>query len=98
VASALSRKVQYAEIRSEVAIQALDTLLEGIKRGMIRLAADEGLMLSALALAISSEHKLADCIYLTLAEGEGAGLATADRRLGALAEGRGVRTILVPSA
>jgi predicted nucleic acid-binding protein len=49
-------------------------------------------------LALTLRHKVPDCMYLALAERHGAGLCTADRRLAALAEGRGVATFLLPSA
>jgi predicted nucleic acid-binding protein len=42
-------------------------------------------------------HKVADCVYVALAEHEGAALATADRRLASLAEQRGVATTLLSS-
>jgi len=98
VASALSRKVGHNELRSEIAAQALDALIGAVSRGFVHLAADEELMPSALMLALSLPHKLPDCVYLALAERAGAGLATADRRLSALAEGRGIPTVLIPSA
>ncbi len=55
-------------------------------------------MPAALMLVLSPQHRLPDRVYLTLAEHAGSGLATADRRLGTLAEGRGVPTMLIPSA
>jgi predicted nucleic acid-binding protein len=41
---------------------------------------------------------VADCLYLALAEDTGAGLATADLRLSALAQTRQVPTVLISSA
>ena len=97
-ASALRRKVVGGQLRAEQAPEALDIIMGAVADGTIRLAAEEAFMPAALMLALSLQHKLPDCVYLALAEHAGAGLATADRRLSALAQGRGVPTVLVPSA
>jgi predicted nucleic acid-binding protein len=97
-AGALRRKVTGGQLRAEHAPEALAVILALVARGSIRLAPDEDFIDLALVLSLSLGHKLPDCVYLALAEHAGAGLATADRRLGTLAESRGVRTILVPSA
>ena len=52
-------------------------------------------MTAALTLATLMAYNVADCVYVALAEHEGAGLATADRRLASLAERRGVTTTLL---
>jgi len=98
VASALRRKTAGDELRVEVAAQALEALVSAAADGTIRLADDEEIVSSALLLALAIGHKVPDCLYLALAEREGAGLATADQRLGELARQRGVSTYLVPSA
>jgi predicted nucleic acid-binding protein len=97
-ASALRRKVAAGEVRTEVAVHALNALLEAIADGTVLLADDENFMPSALALALSLGHKLPDCLYLAVAERDGLALATADARLGRLARQRGIRTYVVPSA
>jgi predicted nucleic acid-binding protein len=97
VASALRRKVAEGELSSEVAYQALDALMAELAHGGIKLATDEDVVTLALVLAISLRHRLPDCVYLALAEREGADLVTADRRLSELAANRGVRTIFVQS-
>ena len=48
------------------------------------------LVAKALLLAITLKHAVPDCLYLALAEQEGAALATADARLASLAQSRGV--------
>jgi predicted nucleic acid-binding protein len=98
VAAALRRKVAGGIIRSEVAVQALDALLQAVDDGTILLAEDERIVAGALALALSTGQKVPDCLYLALAEREGVGLATADLRLGRLAKDRNIQVILLPSA
>lgn len=98
VAGALRRKVAAGELRVELAAQAVEVLLGAIDDGIIRLAEDERVVSFALMLALTLGHEVPDCLYLALAEREGAGLATADRRLGELAEQRGVAVRLLPSA
>jgi predicted nucleic acid-binding protein len=96
VASALRRKVADGAVEAALAGQALDTLLQAVADGIVHLADDERIVSQALLLAISLEHKLPDCMYLALAEREGAAIATADVRLARLARGRHVDVLLVP--
>ena len=96
VASALRRKVADGAVEAALAGQALDTLLQAVADGIVHLADDDGIVSQALLLAISLEHKLPDCMYLALAEREGAAIATADVRLARLARGRNVDVLLVP--
>ena len=96
VASALRRKVADGAVEAALAGQALDTLLQAVADGIVHLADDEGIVSQALLLAISLEHKLPDCLYLALAEREGAAIATADVRLARSARGRNVDVLLVP--
>jgi predicted nucleic acid-binding protein len=98
VAAALRRKVLGDDLRAEQAIEALGALLAAVADGTVQLAEDETLIGAALALALTSERRVPDCLYLAIAEQEGAALATADRRLEALARARGVVTMFVPSA
>jgi predicted nucleic acid-binding protein len=95
VAGALHRKINQRRIRDIASAEALDVLLSAVDRGEIRLAEDERLMAAAFMLATLTNHKVADCVYVALAEQEGAALATADRRLASVAEGRGVATTLL---
>lgn len=98
VASALRRKVAGRELTAPVAIGALAAIVDAVRDGVIRLADDEDLAGSALALALALERKLPDCMYLALAEREGAALATADKALALMARRRGVAVLTVPSA
>lgn len=98
VASALRRKVQESELGAEHALQALDALVTAVADGTVSLADDEEAVSSALGLALTLGHRVPDCLYLALAEREGATLVTADQRLEALARLRGIATVLVPSA
>ena len=98
VAAALRRKTAEGDLEANIAGQALDTLLQAIADGVVHLADDERTIAHALALALSLEHKLPDCVYLALAERDGAALATADARLARLASHRGVTVLRVPHA
>ncbi len=97
-AGALRRKTAGGELDAALASQALDILVDGVAGGLIHIAADETLVTAALMLAISLKHRVPDCMYLALAEREGAALATADARLASLAKSRGVEVWKVPAA
>lgn len=90
VASALRRKVADEVLEPAVAGQSLDALLQAVADGVIRLVDDERIIGQALLLAVSLQHKVPDCLYLALAEREGASIATADDRLTRLARNRGI--------
>lgn len=97
-AGALRRKCAGGELSEAVTLQALNTLLQAIADGVVRLAADEDVIEPALSLALALGHKVPDCLYLSLAERHGASLATADARLAKLAQSRGIIVRRVPSA
>jgi len=97
-AGALRRKTAGGELDATLASQALDILVDGAEGGLIHIADDETLVASALMLAISLKHRVPDCMYLALAEREGAALATADTRLASVAKARGVEVWKVPAA
>lgn len=97
-ASALRRKVVDKVLAPATAGQALDALLQAVADGIVRLIDDERVIAAALLLAVSLQHTVPDCLYLALAEREGAGIATADDRLARLARRRGVDVLQVPSA
>lgn len=98
VASALRRLVEGGRLSALDASAALAVTLDAIDDGVVVLVDDEELVQAALGLALSLGHKVADCLYLALAEREGAFLASADRKLLALARARGVGVARVPSA
>jgi len=98
VASALRRKVAGGELSPLHASSAVAALLDAVSDGVIRLADDEALVQAALTLALTIEHRVPDCLYLALAEREGAVLASADRRLIAAARTRGVEVFEIPTA
>jgi predicted nucleic acid-binding protein len=98
VASALRQKAAGHEVSPIHAAEALAATLDAIADGVVRLADDESLVQAALNLALALKHKVPDCLYLALAEREGATLLSADRKLLALARRRGVDVIEVPSA
>jgi len=97
-AAALRRKVVAGELRPQTAGGALAVLLDAVRAGLIRLADDEQIVGAALLLALELAHVLPDCVYLALAERDGAALSTADRRLAALARSRKVPVLAVGPA
>jgi predicted nucleic acid-binding protein len=97
-AAALRRKVTERHIQEVAAISALTILLEAVSAGKIVLANDEDLIATALSLALLLGHRVPDCLYLTIAEREGAALATADAGLAAVARGRGVAVLAIGAA
>ena len=97
-ASVLRRKVADKALAPAAAGQSLDALLQAVADGVIRLVDDERVIAPALLLAISLQHKVPDCVYLALAEREGAAIATADDRLARLARSRGVDVLQIPHA
>ena len=98
VAATLRRKVAGDELSPIHAVDALAATLDAIADGVIGLADDEALVQAALTLALGLQHKVPDCLYLALAEREGALLVSADRKLLALARSRGVDVLPIPSA
>ena len=80
------------------ATAALSACLDAVADGVIGLADDEALVSAALNLALTLTHKVPDCLYLALAEREGAVLVSADRKLISLARRRGIEVAEIPSA
>lgn len=97
VAAALRRKCEHGGLTTAEAAEALAATLDAIADGVVGLAEDEALVQSALNLALTLGHKVPDCLYLALAEREGAMLASADRKLAALARRRGIEVVDIPS-
>lgn len=98
VASALRQKVAGRTLSSVDAAAALAATLDAVTDGVIGLADDEALVAAALNLALTLDHRVPDCLYLALAEREGALLVSADRKLLSLARRRGVEVVAIPSA
>jgi len=76
-ANALWKKLTRREITAGEAAQALDLLMAS----GLELRPSGPLLGRALALARQLRHPVYDCLYLVLAQAEGATLITADRRL-----------------
>lgn len=98
VASALRRKSVAGVLTPTLAARALDAVLMAIRTGVVSLVDDEEAASEALRLALDTSHPVPDCLYLAIAEREGASLATADAKLAALAASRGVPVDLVASS
>ena len=97
-AATLRRKVVQRELRPTSAAVSLRALLDGARRGVIRLVEDEHLVDAAFLLALELAHKLPDCLYLALAEREGCRLCTADGPLARMARARRVQVLGVGTA
>lgn len=65
---------------------------------LVDLVPNEHLLPLAIDLVLAHKHPVYDCLYLALALDRREQLATADRRLAALAKTLGVETILVEPA
>ena len=98
VASALRQKAAGKALSPIHATAALSACLDAVADGVIGLADDEALAPAALNLALTLNHKVPDCLYLALAEREGAVLVSADRKLISLARRRGIEVAEIPSA
>lgn len=98
VASALRHKTVGEALSAVNAAAALRACLDAVADGVIGLADDEALAEAALNLALTLDHKVPDCLYLALAEREGAMLVSADRKLISLARRRGIEVMDIPSA
>ena len=62
VAAAMRRKVVDGELRAETARQALEAIVTAVDGGTIRLADDEDVVGTALALALALGHTVPDCL------------------------------------
>jgi predicted nucleic acid-binding protein len=97
VGSALRRKVTAALLDVDSAVQAFELFGQIVKGGGVRFAEDESFVIDALRISLALGHKLPDCLYVALAEREGAPLATANRAVAQLAQKRNVNVFFVPS-
>lgn len=86
VASALTRRARRGLLTDADALAAVTR----VSRLPIRLTPHGGLLGAAVALSLAHRHAIHDCLYLALAQAEGAGLATFDRRLATLARQLGI--------
>jgi predicted nucleic acid-binding protein len=93
-ANSLLKYVRSAQLHSadlQPAIEALPIALDEI-------VPDNKLLAAAIDIALAGNHKVYDCLYLALAIARGEPLATADRRLAALAATLDIETHLVESS
>jgi predicted nucleic acid-binding protein len=87
VANALWKKVRRGDLAEETLVTALTRLLASD----LVLSPTVSLLLRATRLAVDTAHPVYDCVYLALADQQGATLATADRRLAQTARTCGLR-------
>lgn len=86
VANALWKKVRRRDLPEADLAAALTRLLASD----LVLSPTLSLLLRAARLAVETGHPIYDCVYLALAEQQGASLATADIRLSQTARSRGL--------
>lgn len=98
VAGALARKVSLGEIRPLVGTRALAMLGQMTASRLLELAEDESHIGRAFKLAVELDHRVADCLYLALAEAMHLPIVTADEKLARFARGRKIGASLVPSS
>jgi len=89
MANALRRYVQAGVVSSVDARRALAHIDQAVKV----LSETAELAQSALEIALEHSHSVYDCCYLALARSEHAALATADRKLAALAGELGITVV-----
>lgn len=73
-------------------------MISMIREAIGTLVFDADLVPDALAIAIAHTHKIYDCLYLALAMQRREPLATADRKLAALAQKLSIETELIEPA
>jgi len=93
-ANALWKKLMRREITAREASQAMDLLMVS----GLDLRPSAPLVGRALALARRLRHPVYDCVYLALAQAEGATLVTADHRLRLRSKSRGAHVAVVDLA
>jgi transcription-repair coupling factor (superfamily II helicase) len=94
---ALGEDEPHYEIAGERA-ETIQALLEGRLRVLVttaRATAERTLLPAAFGVAARSGHKIYDCLYLALALERHEPLATADKRLAALARSLNIKTQLI---
>ncbi len=96
-AGALARKAELGDIRAVAGTQAMAVMRRMVQGHLISLADDEAHIDRAYELAVSIGHRVADCLYLALAEATHLPLATADGKMARLAKRQRIPVALVPS-
>jgi len=98
IAAALRRKVVAGVVSQQFSLEAMEAFRRIVEEGALRFATDESWCVDALRLALTTQQRVPDCLYLALAQREGAALATADRALAELAQQRKVNVHFVSPA
>ena len=93
-ANVLYKRVRAGQIASDKCVGSIAVLRES----MAELTADNELLTRAIELALEWRHPVYDCLYLALAIERREPLATADRRMSALAQKLNIETHLIEPA
>ena len=86
---ARAKTIEYAQI---------GPMVSAVRRTIAALVVDADLVPDALGISLAHNHKIYDCLYLALAMQRREPLATADRRLAALAQKLSIETELIEPA
>lgn len=79
------------------AAQLRNAMIE-VRNAISQFVADRQLLDAATEIALARSHPVYDCLYLALALDRREPLATADRRMAALAQSLGIETALIEPA
>lgn len=94
MAEAANALVKHARVGT-ISHTQVAPMISMIREAIDTLAFDADLVPDALAIALAHNHKIYDCLYLALAMQRREPLATADRKLAALANTLSVETELI---
>lgn len=84
-------------LRGGITADQIDASLVQL-RTVVLLVPDDSILTTAVRLAVENRHPVYDCLYLGLALEQRQPLATADRKLAALAEKLSIETELIEPA
>ncbi|WP_353641605.1 type II toxin-antitoxin system VapC family toxin [Mesorhizobium sp. WSM2239] len=80
---------------AKISLEEIEAALRQLRVVVPDLTEDRALLPMAFGIAARSSHKIYDCLYLALALERGEPLATADKRLAALAQKLNIDTQLI---
>jgi predicted nucleic acid-binding protein len=90
-ANVLYKCARKGDIAAEKCVESIEIL----RKSMAELIADASLLDKAITMALEQQHPVYDCLYLALALERREPLATADRRMAALAQKLNIETQLI---
>jgi predicted nucleic acid-binding protein len=94
-AAAITKKLRRLDIDETSAREAFDTWRDMLDDEVFELTPANDLLDAAFELSLQRRHSLHDCLYLALAQANGAALATRDTALAQKAQELGIATELI---